>query len=89
MPSLNIDIMSISLAPVESVCSLPGNNTEVNAPVLDPVPSCLIISETLWPVARLLKLKVAECASVTLKTGARLQSTAMVVAEVSACISSV
>ena len=59
MPSLKTLTMSMSAAPVESVCAFPGNKTLVYAPVLDPDPSCVIITEALCHVARLLNVNVA------------------------------
>ena len=75
---------STLLAAVDNVGCPPGNNiavesSSVNVAVRDPVPSCLTIKVTVCPVAKFFKLKPVACAMVTVCTGARLQSTVIVV----------
>ena len=85
--------ISIAFAAVDSVGVPPANLTAVESDsekdaVLEPVPSCVMISVIDCPVP---KLPMANCVltpSVTLWTGASAASTAMVELDVSACICS-
>ena len=88
VPSLNIETTSMEAAAVESVGVPPANLVEVNAPVLEPVLSCVMIIVTVPPVGRFEIVKVVLCASVTVCTLATAASTVIPVELVSAFMSS-
>ena len=93
MPSLNIVTTSMSLAPVLNTLELDGNFTAAepsvpNVAVLDPVPSCVMISVTEPPVGSEVMLNSVLVPSVTVCTLAVAQSTVIVLDDVKAFIDS-
>ena len=93
MPSLNIETTSMSLAPVLKILELAGNLTAAepsvpNVAVLDPVPSCVIISVTVPPVGSEVMLNSVFVPRVTVCTLAVEQSTVIVLDDVNALIDS-
>jgi hypothetical protein len=90
---LNIVTTSIELAVELNVAAALGTFTAVvvsvpNVAVRNPVPSCLIIKVTVPPVGKLDITNAVLVPSVTLCTGANVQSTVIVELDVNVLISS-